>query len=519
MAINKVEIKNSDGSKNVLIDISDSTVTADTLLEGTKAYGADGEPITGSLVVPKNLVKVSGEITIEEDCSSFTIDTGLDSIDGIIVYKEKSVSETYSWFSSEDIGRKCINYNSSSYLNGVVNDCIVITDGLVECKRYTSTCPIKAGTFKWIAFGLSTNGSIVSKKLESIEVSQDSEQLIFDTGFENVYAVMIYAESFESTDTQFVGSIYADSICAGIISTAVNGTSGVPQYAKNTERNTYLSVDGGTVTSTQMSSKYPIKAGTIFKCLAYGSENSNGGIDTSDATATASDILKDKTAYVNGVKITGTHECDNSSPTLQEKSVTPSENAQTVTPDSGYDGLSKVTVGAISKTYIGSGVIQKSAQTYIPSTNDQTIASGQYLSGAQTIKGDSNLIASNIKKGVSIFDVLGTYEASGGSSGGLAMKSGTTTSGTIETGLSNIKLIIIYKGSLSATGLIQGVYITDEDTLHYTYCSQYSSYFKTCAVSTSTASSVSGGTFTLGTSGTSGLSSRVTYNWIAIGEE
>ena len=39
---------------------------------------------------------------------------------------------------------------------------------------------------------------------------------------------------------------------------------------------------------------------------------------------------------------------------------------QTVNPDSSYDALSSVTVGAISNTYIGSGVTKKSAATYTP---------------------------------------------------------------------------------------------------------------------------------------------------------
>lgn len=102
---------------------------------------------------------------------------------------------------------------------------------------------------------------------------------------------------------------------------------------------------------------------------------------------------------------------------LQSKTVTPSENTQTVNPDSSYDALSSVTVEAISNTYIGSSVTKKSAATYIPKTTDQSIASGQYLSGTQTIKGDANLVAGNIKSGVSIFGVTGTY-AGGGSSGG-----------------------------------------------------------------------------------------------------
>ena len=51
----------------------------------------------------------------------------------------------------------------------------------------------------------------------------------------------------------------------------------------------------------------------------------------------------------------------------------------------------------------------KSAATYTPSTTAQTIASGQYLTGAQTISGDTNLVAANIASGVTIFGVVGTH--------------------------------------------------------------------------------------------------------------
>lgn len=64
------------------------------------------------------------------------------------------------------------------------------------------------------------------------------------------------------------------------------------------------------------------------------------------------------------------------------------------------------------KAYAGgqlvTGNIQsKAAATYTPGTSDQTIQAGQYLSGAQTISGDANLVSSNILNGVTIFGVTG----------------------------------------------------------------------------------------------------------------
>ena len=87
---------------------------------------------------------------------------------------------------------------------------------------------------------------------------------------------------------------------------------------------------------------------------------SGSSLDTSDATAAAADILKDKTAYVNGQKVTGT--------------IT-SVNAQTIT----------------------------------PTTTDQTVNGNVFLTGAITVAGDANLLAENIKSGVTIFGVTGTY--------------------------------------------------------------------------------------------------------------
>lgn len=93
------------------------------------------------------------------------------------------------------------------------------------------------------------------------------------------------------------------------------------------------------------------------------------------------------------------------------KTITPSTSSQTAVA-SGVYTTGVVTVDAIPSSYV-KPTATKAATTYIPTTTNQTIASGTYLSGTQTIKGDSNLVAENIKKGVSIFDVDGSYESSG----------------------------------------------------------------------------------------------------------
>lgn len=345
------------------MDLTQDSVTENTLLAGETAHDNAGEPVEGAFVIQTQ----TASATPSETAQTITPDTG-------------------KYLSSVSVGAISSTYVGSGITRRSSSD--MTTSG------GTVTAPsgyYESSSTKGVANGSATAPASISGTSATVTAGTNTLTL---------------SKTVSVTP----------SVTAGYVSSGTAGNTDVSLTASvNTRSSSDLTVSGGTVTAPA-----GYYGSSASKSVASGSATGPSSLSATSATVT-----------------TGTNTL-----TLTKTGVT-----TTPTVTAGYVGSATASTATVALT---ASVTTQAAQTIHPSSSDQTIASGRYLTGTQTIKAvtTTNLTADNIKNGVTVqigdstdsdcvTSITGTY--SGGSSKNIQVNSGSASihyNGYTSTGIS-----------------------------------------------------------------------------------
>ena len=304
------------------------------------------------------------------------------------------------------LGTVTVNAIPSNYIIPSGNKAITANGTNIDVKAYAT-----------VSVSVSGGSSISLQSKTGIVPTESSQTIQPDSGYGGLSSVQINAIT-----ATYVGSGVTQRTSSNLTVSGATVTAPAGYYASSASKcvtTMTLPTSVSSNATSGYSSKLTVNRSTSTQYINIPpGYNSAGGYYTISAVANGSATGPTSLSGTGATISTGTNTI-----TLTKTGV-----ATTPTVSAGY--VSNATASTATITLTGS-VTTKAAATYTPTTSDQTINSGTYLTGIQTIKGDSNLIAANIANGISIFGITGTYQGAGGSGIGTLLT--TYTVGSIST--------------------------------------------------------------------------------------
>ena len=347
---------------------------------GYYAEAASKSISNGSAITPATTITANPSISINASTGLITATT--DASQGVT----PTVSAGY--VSSGTSGTITVSGSNTSQLSTQAGTTITPTESeqtAVAANKYT------LGAIKVGAISSTYVGSGITQR-DSTDLAASGATVTVPAGYYGAQASKSISNG-SATPTSSLSATGA-TISAGTntltFSKTVSNTPTVSAGYVSTGTSGDTAVSLTTTVSTNSSSSLTRSGATITAPAGYYATAASSAVPT--GTATAPSTISGTSATVT----TGT----NTLTLTKTVSVTPTVST------AGY--ISSGTAGNASVSLTAS-VTTKAAATITPGTSNQTIASGTYLTGTQTISGDANLVAGNIKSGTSIFGVNGTY--------------------------------------------------------------------------------------------------------------